>query len=90
MADKQLEKTMTSDHDLLIRIDEKLTAFVTESRQVTQNITNQVSDHEARLRIQESTIENQKGSIAALRTVFAVVAFLVGAIEPVALWYLSK
>lgn len=68
-----------SDHDLLIRLDAKMDNFITGQ-----------SDQEVRIRSLEAGDEQRKGAIVTLRIFGGISVFVVGAVEPIILHYLSK
>lgn len=54
------------DHDLLVRMDEKLNTVVKQS-----------GDHEARLKVLEHRTDNASGALSGIRAVWVVLALIV-------------
>lgn len=77
------------DHDLLIRIDARMEAFISEVRATNQQFTMTDADHESRIRILEAASDQLKGTIRGLRWVVGGLTFLFGVIEPAVLFILG-
>lgn len=72
--DGQANQAQVSDHDLLIRIDEKLNNLSDSNKKIDEKLT----DHEARIRAEEKHSEMQDGMISGIRsTVFVFNGILV-------------
>lgn len=69
-----------TDHDLLIRLDQKLDSHIAEVRQSTTLLANSDTDHETRIRGLENSGNELQGSIRALRWIIGILTLAVGSI----------
>jgi hypothetical protein len=73
------EIPLISDHDLLIRLDAKLDQFIHAQ-----------DDHEARLRVVESTRDQLNGSIRTLKGIISFIGLLAAIAAALGTWSLMK
>lgn len=73
---------MQPDHDLLIRMDEKLNGIVG----TLSNMDSKVEKHETRITLQEKHSERQDGAISALKWALGAFIGLVGIGIPILIW----
>lgn len=74
------DKIQRTDHDVLIKLDQKFDSYISENRQINTDITNRFADHESRLRGVEGRIEGFQGAINAFAWLSGIIGAVTGAI----------
>lgn len=94
---EQPRDIMQSDHDILIKLNENVTHMREEMRITNASITQQVSDHELRIRLLENGINSETAEKKAKKELSATMkwglGFLVavaGILEPVLILYIAN
>lgn len=67
-----MERSSTKDHDVLIRLDQKVSDLILKVSKLTDDITQQLADHETRLRALEKVrwlVAGGAGILGAIITV---------------------
>lgn len=75
-----------ADHDLLLKLSENVSALRNEVRDVTQRLGSQLSDHEARLRLQEAATDRNEGAWRMSRWLIAASSVLLLSLQAIILW----
>lgn len=83
---EQAPQSAISDHDLLIRIDEKLNNINDSNKKTEEKLT----DHETRLRVEEKHSESQDGAISAIKWTVGVFFAVMTLIVSIVAWYFAK
>lgn len=75
-----------TDHDLLIRMDEKLNGINT----AITGVKTEVTELDKRLTVQETHSNRQDGAISALKWALGVSISVIGLVFSVVTWWVSK
>jgi hypothetical protein len=84
--DQTTQQTQVSDHDLLIRIDEKLNNLNDSNKKIEERLT----DHETRLRVEEKHSESQDGAISALKWALGIFSAATTIVTSLLSWYFNR
>lgn len=79
-------ETLPADHDLLIRLDQKLDSHIAEVRQNNANFTFNATDHETRIRVLERDADQQKGTIRTLKYILTALGVVAAIADPLLFW----
>lgn len=83
-------ESMQTDHDLLITLIANVNSMRDEMRSNNTQFSTQVSDHEARIRLLERGADTAKGMSSGSKSVISAAFLVVGVVEPIILWVVSK
>jgi hypothetical protein len=86
MNDNNLIQSPGSDHDLLIRMDEKLNGI----NSAITGLGSTVEKHETRITLQEKHSERQDGAIDALKWIIGVTILITGLALTVITWWFKR
>lgn len=74
-----------NDHDLLIIVNESVNSLKEEVKNMREQVTSTVLDHEARLRLVEKAIDRGEGALKVVYALLTLIALTLGA-----LWWVHK
>ena len=89
--------TSMTDHDLLVRLDEKMNATRNEIKEVRDGMNTKVNDHEGRIKAIETSLTQQAASTetkaklsTSAKAIIAIAISIVGIVEPFVIIYLTR
>lgn len=87
MASELTAPLTTTDHDLLVALNENVGFMRTELVNMRTQIGGQIADHEARLRVEESNRDQIQGALNAIRWMVGVIGTVLLALQLAVAWY---